>query len=64
MKMETCKWWHKLFTTWCGESKEEKTILSPDRPKYIMYWYNEYKCHICSKVYRVDVAHDMPKWSE
>lgn len=60
--MKQCKWWHKLFTSWLGESKNIITILSPDRPRYIDYWYNEYKCHICKKAYRIDVKHDMKTW--
>jgi hypothetical protein len=62
--MKKCKWWHKIFTVWSGESKETKTLLSPDMPKYIVHWYNEYKCHICNKTIREYVKHNFPVWGE
>lgn len=63
-KPKKCKWWHWLFTTSEGESKSITTILSPDRPRLVDYWYTEHHCHVCGKRYRVDVDHDMKTWEQ
>ena len=61
--MKKCpkNFWHKLFTTWKGESKNRTRANCFGSKWRIEYWYNEYHCNLCNVRYKVDVEHENSK---